>query len=159
MKASVPLLAAMLSSAALATTACNPSTEAQKPNEPTSPATPTPVLVSPTQQTRSDRVVGYWTSSSGAGITLAYIGKPDSLWIQMFPKPERIDPRFDYTAQWSSNDRFTYTDRSGSNIEGRVSASGNSSELKGSDGSTETWRRKRLTAPSTSTPDIKAITG
>ena len=143
MKANVPLLAAMLSSAALATTACNPSTEAQKPAEPTNPATPTPVLVSPTEQPRSDRVVGYWTSSSGAGITLAYTGKPNSLWIQMFPKPERIDPRFDTTAQWSSTDRFTYTDRSGSSIEGHVSASGNSIKLKGADGSTETWRRKR----------------
>ena len=143
MNASVPVLAVMLSCAALATTACNPSTETQTPKEPTSPAASTPVLVSPTQQPRSDRVVGFWTSSSGAGITLAYTGKPDSLWIQVFPKPERMDPRFDTTAQWSSNDRFTYTDLSGSTVEGRVSASGNIIELKGADGWTGTWRRNR----------------
>ena len=143
MKASVPLLAAMLSCAALATTACKSSTETQTPKEPTSPAASTPVLVSPTQQPRSDRVVGYWTSSSGAGITLAYTGKPDSLWIQVFPKPERMDPRFDTTAKWSSTDRFTYITRNGARIEGRVSASGNNIELKGADGFTEIWRRKR----------------
>ena len=99
MKASVPLLAAMLSCAALGATSL---------------AAPAPVLVSQTQQQRSDRVVGYWTSSSGVGITLAYTGKPETLWIQVFPKPRRADPRLDYTAQWSSNDRFTYTDLSGS---------------------------------------------
>ena len=143
MNASVPLLAVMLSCAALATTACNPSTETQTPKEATSPAASTPVLVSPTQQPRSDRVVGFWTSSSGAGITLAYTGKPGSLWIQVFPKPERMDPRFDTTARWLSNDRFTYTDRNGASVEGRVSASGHNIELKGADGFTEIWRRKR----------------
>lgn len=143
MNASVPLLAVMLSCAALATTACKSSTEAQNPAEPISPAASTPVLVSPTQQPRSDRVVGYWTSSSGAGITLAYTGKPESLWIQVFPKPERMDPRFDTTARWLSNDRFTYTDQNGASVEGRVSASGHSIELKGADGFTEIWRRKR----------------
>ena len=101
MKASVPLLAAMLSCAALGATI---------------PATSTPVLVSQTQQQRSDRVVGYWTSSSGVGIILAYTGKPETLWIQVFPKPRRADPRLDYTAQWLSNDRFSYTDLSGSTV-------------------------------------------
>ena len=128
MKASVPLLAAILSCAALGATSL---------------AAPAPVLVSQTQQQRSDRVVGYWTSSSGVGITLAYTGKPETLWIQVFPKPRRADPRLDYTAQWSSNDRFTYTDLSGSTVEGRVSASGNIIELKGADGWTGTWRRNR----------------
>ena len=126
MKASVPLLAAMLSCAALGATSLVASA---------------PVLVSQTQQQRSDRVVGYWTSSSGVGITLAYTGKPETLWIQVFPKPRRADPRLDYTGQWLSNDRFSYTDLSGSTVEGRVSASGNLIELKGADGWTGTWRR------------------
>ena len=143
MKASVPLLAAMLSCAALGATACQSSTKALAPKTSTIPATSTPVLVSQTQQQRSDRVVGYWTSSSGVGITLAYTGKPETLWIQVFPKPRRADPRLNYTAQWLSNDRFTYTDLSGSTVEGRVSASGNLIELKGADGWTGTWRRNR----------------
>ena len=128
MKASVPLLAALLSCAALGATSL---------------AAPAPVLVSQTRQQRSDRVVGYWTSSSGVGITLAYTGKPETLWIQVFPKPRRADPRLDYTGQWLSNDRFSYTDLSGSTVEGRVSASGNLIELKGADGWTGTWRRNR----------------
>ena len=143
MKARVPLLAAMLSCAALGATACQSSTKTLAPKDSTSPATTTPVLVSQTRQQPSDRVVGYWTSSSGAGITLAYTGKPETLWIQVFPKPRRADPRLDYTAQWSSNDRFTYTDMSGSTVEGRVSASGNIIKLKGADGWTGTWRRNR----------------
>ena len=102
-----------------------------------------PVLVSQTQQQRSDRVVGDWSSSSGADITLAYTGKAESLWIQVFPKPGRADPRVDYTARWLSNDLFTYTDRSGSTIEGRVSATGTMIELRGADGWSGTWRRRR----------------
>ena len=128
MKASGPLLAAMVSCAALGATSL---------------AAPAPVLVSQTGQQRSDRVVGDWTSSSGVGIALAYSGKPETLWIQVFPKPRRAEPRLDYTAQWSNNDRFTYTDLSGSTVEGRVSASGNIIELKGADGWTGTWRRNR----------------
>ena len=128
MKASGPLLAAMVSCSALGATSL---------------VAPAPVLVSQTGQQRSDRVVGYWTSSSGVGIALAYSGKPETLWIQVFPKPRRAEPRLDYTAQWSNNDRFTYTDLSGSTVEGRVSASGNLIELKGADGWTGIWRRNR----------------
>lgn len=107
-------------------------------------STPLPqAWVAQTQQQRSDRVVGYWASSSGADITLAYTGQPDRLWIQVYPRPGRVDPRLDYTAQWSGRDRFTYTDRSGARVEGLVSASGAIIELKGADGWTATWRRKR----------------
>ena len=129
MKANVPLLAAVLSCAVFGTAVCKSAV--------------TPVLVSQTQQQRSDRVVGDWSSSSGADITLAYTGKAESLWIQVFPKPGRADPRVDYTARWSSNDLFTYTDRSGSTIEGRISATGTMIELRGADGWSGTWRRRR----------------
>ena len=125
----MPLLEAVLSCALCGTAACKTATS--------------PVQVSQTQQQRSDRVVGYWTSSSGADITLAYTGRAESLWIQVFPKPGRADPRVDYTARWLSNDLFTYTDRSGSTIEGRVSATGSMIELRGADGWSGTWRRRR----------------
>ena len=130
MKANIPLLAVLLSSTAIGGM---PTRSAVFPQD----------SVAQTRQQRSDRVVGYWTSSSGADITLAYSGQPESLWIQVFPKPGRVDPRLDYTAQWSGSDRFTYTDRSGAKVEGRVSASGTIIELKGADGWTATWRRKR----------------
>ena len=129
MKTNMPLLAAVLSCALCGTAACKTTTS--------------PVQVSQTQQQRSDRVVGYWTSSSGADITLAYTGRAESLWIQVFPKPGRADPRVDYTARWLNNDLFTYTDRSGSTIEGRVSANGTMVELRGADGWSGIWRRKR----------------
>ena len=130
MKANIPLLAVLLSSTAIGGM---PTRSAVFPQD----------LVAQTRQQRSDRVVGYWTSSSGADITLAYSGQPESLWIQVFPKPGRVDPRLDYTAQWSGSDRFTYTDRSGSTVEGRVSTSGTIIEIKGADGWSATWRRRR----------------
>jgi len=130
MKANIPLLAVLISSTVVGAA-------------PTGSAPLPQTWVSQTQQQRSDRVVGYWTSSSGADITLAYTGQPESLWIQVFPRPDRVDPRLDYTAQWSGSDRFKYTDRSGATVEGRISASGTIIELKGADGWTATWRRKR----------------
>ena len=127
---SLPLLAILISSAVVGAA-------------PTG-STPLPqASVAQTQQQRSDRVVGFWTSSSGADITLAYTGQPGSLWIQVYPRPGRVDPRLDYTAQWLGSDRFTYTDRSGARVEGRISASGAIIELKGADGWRATWRRKR----------------
>ena len=129
MKTNAPLLAAVLSCALCGTAACKTATS--------------PVQVSRTQQQRSDRVVGYWTASSGADITLAYTGRAESLWIQVFPEPGRADPRVDYTARWLSNDRFTYTDGSGSAIEGRVSANGTMVVLRGADGWSGIWRRRR----------------
>ena len=129
-KANIPLLAVLLSSTAFGGLPIRSSVVPQ-------------YGVAQTRQQRSDRVVGYWTSSSGADITLAYSGQPESLWIQVFPRPGRVDPRLDYTAQWSGRDRFTYTDRSGARVEGRVSESGTIIELKGADGWTATWRRKR----------------
>ena len=128
--ASIVLLAALLNCAAFGA-------------EPTRSATAPQAWMAQTQQQRSDRVVGFWTSSSGADITLAYTGQPGSLWIQVYPRPGRVDPRLDYTAQWLGSDRFIYTDRSGARVEGRVSASGAIIELKGADGWTATWRRKR----------------
>ena len=77
MKASVPLLAAMLSCAALGETTCNLSTKAQSLVDSKRSSAPALVLVSQTHQKRSDRVVGYWTSSSGAGITPPY---PEPRW-------------------------------------------------------------------------------
>ena len=142
MKASVPVLAAMLSCAALGETTCNLSTEAQSLVVSKRSSAPAPGLVSQTLQQRSDRVVGYWTSSSGADVDLAYTGKPESLWIQVYFKPGQSDPHRDYTAKWLTNDRFTYTDLSGSRVEGRVSASGNIIKLEGADGWRGTWRRK-----------------
>ena len=143
MKASMSLLAVMLSCTALGATTCNLSTKALPLVASIRSSAPTPVLVSQTQKQRNDRVVGYWSSSSGADINLAYTGKQESLWIQVYPKQGRADPRVDYTATWSSDDRFAYTDLSGSRVEARVSASGNIIKLKGADGWSGTWRRKR----------------
>ena len=143
MKASVPLVAAMLSCTALGATAWNLSTKAQSLVEPIRSSARVLVLVSQTQIERNDRVVGYWTSSSGADLILAYSGKPESFLINVRFKPRKYDPHFDYTAKWLSNDRFTYTDLSGSRVEGRVSASGNIIQLDGADGWRGTWRRKR----------------
>jgi hypothetical protein len=142
MKARVPLLAAMLSCTALGATICNLPTKAQALDEPKRSSADALVLVSQTNQQRSDRVVGYWTSSSGADVNLAYTGKPESLLIQVYFKPGQSDPHRYYTAKWLTNDRFTYTDLSGSKVEGRVSASGNIIKLEGADGWRGTWRRK-----------------
>ena len=143
MKASVPLVAVMLSCTALGATTWNLSTKAQSLVEPIRSSARVLVLVSQTHQERSDRVVGYWTSSSGADIQLSYTGKPESFWINVHFKPRQYDPHPDYTAKWLTNDRFTYTDLSGSRVEGRVSASGNIIQLDGADGWRGTWRRKR----------------
>lgn len=136
-------MAAMLSCSALGATTWNLSTKAQSLVEPKRFSAHALVLVAQTHTQRNDRVVGYWTSSSGADINLAYTGKPESLWIQVYFKPEQSDPHRYYTAKWLTNDRFTYTDLSGSKVEGRVSASGNIIKLEGADGWRGTWRRKR----------------
>ena len=143
MKARVPLLAAILSCSALGATTYNLPAKAQSLDEPQRSSADALVLVSQTNNQRNDRVVGYWTSSSGADVTLAYTGKPESHWIQVYFKPEQSDPHRYYTAQWLTNDRFTYTDLSGSRVEGRVSASENIIKLEGADGWRGTWRRKR----------------
>ena len=97
MKANVPLLAAMLGSAP-SNNGCNPSTEAQA-------AEPQPATLRcwcTNEQPRSDgcRLLDLFLGCQHHPPS----GKPNSLWIQMFPT-ERIDPRLTHSPV--VHDRFT----------------------------------------------------
>jgi hypothetical protein len=100
-----------------------------------------PTSVAQTAQSRSDRVVGRWRSSSGPEITLAYSGNPATLWIQVFLKPGRIRPREDFTASWIDQGRFTYKASDGSIIIATVDPSGRTIRLKSNTGWSATWTR------------------
>lgn len=100
-----------------------------------------PWFVAQTAQSRSDRVVGRWRSSSGPDITLAYSGNPATLWIQVFLKPGKIRPREDFTASWIDQGRFTYKASDGSIMIGTVDASGRIIRLKSNSGWSATWTR------------------
>lgn len=96
-----------------------------------------------TGQRRSDRVVGGWKSSTGAELILALSGNANTLWVQVYLNPGRAQPRIDYTARWTGDNRFSYTDSSGSVVVGKVHPSGQAISLQGSKGWTAEWSRMR----------------
>jgi hypothetical protein len=100
-----------------------------------------PAQLAQTGQPRSDRIVGQWRSSSGPGITLAYSGRPESFWIQVFPRPGRAQPRHDYTATWVGNTRFVYTTADGAVITGQVESGGRSITVRSGRGWSARWTR------------------
>ena len=102
-----------------------------------------PSLLAQTKQKRNDRVVGFWMSTTGVAVTLAYSGNASSFWIQVFPNTGRSNPRVDYTARWTSENQFFYVDLSGSKISGRVEPSEQIIHLSSDKGWHATWTRKR----------------
>lgn len=102
----------------------------------------TPNMLAQTGQPRSDRVVGLWRSSSGADLTLAYTGRPTSLWIQVYPSPGRAQPRLDYTATWINDTQFSYVDSKGSKIIGRIDPTNRKIMVRGDDGWFAEWSRQ-----------------
>ena len=102
----------------------------------------TPSMLAQTRQPLSDRVVGFWRSSSGAELTLAYTGSPTSLWIQVYPSPGRAQPRLDYTATWINDTQFTYVDSKGSKIIGKIDSNNRKITVRGNDGWFAEWSRQ-----------------
>jgi hypothetical protein len=72
-----------------------------------------------TEQERSDRVVGYWVSSSGTEMGIAYSGDPSTFLVQIRPGSHSA---VSYVATWHSPDgvRFSYKTSDGSTINGWV---------------------------------------
>jgi hypothetical protein len=105
-------------------------------------------LLTQTGQTRSDRVVGYWRSSSGAELTLAYTGYPETLMIQVYLSAKGAQPNLLYTATWISDSQFVYVDSEGSTITAQVHASVRRITVRSADG----WS-SRLEHVSLSTTD------
>ncbi len=70
-----------------------------------------------TDQPYSDKVVGYWVSSSGTPISLAYSGDASTFLVQI-QVPNQ--PTTDYVATWVDGTRFSYTTSDGSTINGWV---------------------------------------
>jgi hypothetical protein len=94
-----------------------------------------------TDQKRSDRVVGYWVSSSGSPITLAYSGKPETFLIRV----EIFDEKpLSYTAKWVSDDggRFTYQTGDGSTINGWVNNANSISVFNPKTNWRAEWKRR-----------------
>lgn len=108
-------------------------------------AAPTPAapLLAQTDQRRSDQVVGYWRSSTGAEVTLAYTGRPQTLMIQVFPQPGRAQPRLEFTATWLDDRRFAYRDASGSRLIGEVQPGARRISVRGANGWSAIWERSR----------------
>jgi hypothetical protein len=99
-------------------------------------------LLTQTGQTRSDRVVGYWRSSSGAELTLAYTGYPETLMIQVYLSAKGAQPNLLYTATWISDSQFVYVDSEGSTITAQVHASVRRITVRSADGWSAEWMRK-----------------
>jgi len=100
-------------------------------------------LLSQTGQTRSDRVVGFWRSSSGVELTLAYTGRPETLMIQVYLSDKGAQPNLLYTATWIGDSQFVYVDSEGSNITAQVHPSGRQITVRGANGWTAEWMRKK----------------
>lgn len=101
------------------------------------------LLLSQTGQSRSDRVVGNWQSSSGAELTLRYTGRPETLMIQVYSSPGEGASELVYTARWINNSTFVYLDHEGARITGQVHASGRRISLRGAYGWSAEWSRTR----------------
>jgi hypothetical protein len=99
-------------------------------------------LLSQTGQRRSDRVVGFWRSSSGAELTLAYTGRPESLMIQIYLSAKSVQPNLLYTATWISDSQFVYVDSEGSKTTAQVHPSGRRITVRGANGWSAEWMRK-----------------
>lgn len=65
-------------------------------------------VLAQTGQPRSDRIVGYWVSSSGKEVTLAYSGQPETFLVQV---DNQSGPPTEYTARWNSDSEFYYDAR------------------------------------------------
>lgn len=100
-------------------------------------------MLAQTGQRRSDRVVGFWRSSSGVELTLAYTGRPESLMIQVYPHPKHAEPHLVYTATWLSDNTFWYIGVGGSRLIGEVHASAQAISIRGADGWSAEWTRRR----------------
>lgn len=98
-------------------------------------------LLSQTGQKRSDRVVGFWRSSSGAELTLAYTGRPETLMIQIYLSANGAQPNLLYTATWISDSQFVYLDAEGSRITAQVHPSGRRITVRGAHGWSAEWMR------------------
>ena len=142
MKAGTPMALALIVVASLAATSCagdKPSgSGVATPPEATAQASTTA-----TQQPRNDRIVGYWTSSTGQEVTLAYWRGAPSFWIQVYPSPGRADRRLDLYANWISDDEFWFEDSDGHRVTGRVDPSDQTIDLTNSKGLGKTWTRNR----------------
>jgi hypothetical protein len=98
-------------------------------------------LLSQTGQKRSDRVVGFWRSSSGAELTLAYTGRPETLMIQIYLSANGAQPNLLYTATWISDSQFVYLDAEGSKITAQVHPTGRQITVRGINGWSAEWMR------------------
>ncbi len=62
-------------------------------------------VLAQTGQPRSDRVVGYWVSSSGKEVNLVYSGQPETFLVRVY---NQSGPPTEYTAHWTSDIDFYY---------------------------------------------------
>ena len=136
------LVLTLLCMASLASTSCAAERDERSPIASVSEAHPQHSSAG-TSQRRNDRVVGYWTSSTGDAVILAYSGNAETFWIQVYPNPDRSDPRLDYTANWMSDDEFWFVDSSGRRMSGRVAPSGQTIALTDTTGLRTRWTRNR----------------
>lgn len=90
-------------------------------------------------QPYSDQIVGYWVSSSGANLSLAYTGHPTTFLVQV------QTPQGNTTiaeAQWINQTRFTYKSADGSTINGWVNNSNSISVFNPATNWRQEWRRR-----------------
>ncbi len=96
------------------------------------------------KQPRSDRIVGYWKSSQGTPVNIAYSGRAATFLITVYPGTEIL---ITYTAHWISDSTFYYEakdETSGGRIEGRVEAGGKAIRVASKDKSwSATWTRRK----------------
>ncbi|WP_323207647.1 hypothetical protein [Synechococcus sp. BA-132 BA5] len=86
--------------------------------------------------------MGFWRSSSGAELTLAYTGRPESLMIQVCLSAKGAQPNLLYTATWISDSQFVYVDSEGSKITAQVHPSGSRITVRGANVWSAEWMRK-----------------
>ncbi len=94
-----------------------------------------------TGQPMADKIVGWWTSSSGTPLTLSYSGDAQKVWLSINNGPN-IDV-------WLAGGRdggisLDYTTGAGEKIHGRYNESNDTISVGNPSGSfTATWRRNR----------------
>ena len=98
-------------------------------------------LIAPCLAGPADRIVGYYTSSSGAPVSIAYgVGDTVSIIIEV---PHQGRTEYTSTPLTADGGRFSYQSSDGSTINAWVNADGSINVSNPVTGWEATWRRNR----------------
>ena len=95
------------------------------------------------EQKNSDRIVGYWNSSSGVQLTLCYSGSPEKFLVQVYPHHGLSKGMKQYDAYWLSDLDFYYEVK-GERMNGHADPGGQTIQVKSATTQwSSVWRRSK----------------